>query len=118
MFRSLFVSSRSNMMFQRGNGRFFSSHRGTVKWFNPEKGYGFIAPEGATEEADLFVHVRSVAGGQLQDGDSVTFDREYNEQKGKDQATNVNGGSGAERQEDYQQRGNEGGGRQNQDVGF
>jgi len=32
--------------------------RGTVKWFNPQKGYGFIAPEGGG--ADVFVHISAV----------------------------------------------------------
>jgi CspA family cold shock protein len=34
--------------------------QGTVKWFNGEKGYGFIAVEGAP---DVFVHVSAITGG-------------------------------------------------------
>jgi CspA family cold shock protein len=47
---------------------------GTVKWFNPRKGYGFIAtPDGR----DIFVHYASIAGDgykTLAEGDPVTFD--------------------------------------------
>jgi len=47
---------------------------GKVKWFNPRKGYGFIAtPDGR----DVFVHYSSVAGEgfkTLGEGDAVTFD--------------------------------------------
>lgn len=49
---------------------------GTVKWFNDEKGYGFIQQENS--EKDLFVHFRQVnntAGGRvtLMEGQKVTY---------------------------------------------
>lgn len=47
---------------------------GTVKWFNPKKGYGFIATE---DGRDIFVHYASISGGgykTLAEGDLVTFD--------------------------------------------
>lgn len=47
--------------------------QGTVKWFNDEKGYGFITRESG---ADLFVHFRSIEGEgrrTLIEGQSVTF---------------------------------------------
>ena len=48
--------------------------RGTVKWFNADRGYGFIAPDDGTP--DLFVHHSAVkAGGDrgLQDDQRVEF---------------------------------------------
>ena len=48
---------------------------GTVKWFNAQKGYGFIQP--ADGSKDVFVHISAVerAGmGSLQDGQKVSFD--------------------------------------------
>ena len=47
---------------------------GTVKWFNPRKGYGFIA---TTDGRDIFVHYSSISGDgykSLAEGDPVTFD--------------------------------------------
>ncbi len=46
---------------------------GTVKWFNDEKGYGFIAREG---ERDVFVHFRQISGTghrSLKEGQQVQF---------------------------------------------
>jgi cold shock protein len=51
------------------------SKQGTVKWFNPQKGFGFIA----TEDRDVFVHVTAVhAAGldSLDEGATVAFDME------------------------------------------
>ena len=45
---------------------------GTVKWFNANKGYGFIQPESGN---DVFVHASAIQdGGSLQDGQAVEFD--------------------------------------------
>jgi CspA family cold shock protein len=47
--------------------------RGIVKWFNGDKGYGFITPETG---ADLFVHYTEIQGSgfrSLNDGDKVEF---------------------------------------------
>jgi CspA family cold shock protein len=48
--------------------------RGTVKWFNEAKGFGFIAQENGE---DVFVHFSAIAGDgfkTLADGDAVEFD--------------------------------------------
>jgi CspA family cold shock protein len=61
---------------------------GTVKWFNHDKGYGFISRE---EGDDLFVHFSEIQGDgfkTLDEGQKVTFD-EATGQNGKQQATNV-----------------------------
>ena len=50
---------------------------GTVKWFNPVKGYGFIVPEDGSK--DVFVHmsaVRSAGLDTLNEGQRVDFDIE------------------------------------------
>jgi len=63
---------------------------GTVKWFNSEKGFGFIQPEDGSK--DVFVHFRQVnrtgyGRVELNEGQKVTFEVEDG-QKGP-QATNV-----------------------------
>lgn len=60
---------------------------GTVKWFNAEKGYGFISQENGD---DVFVHFSAIQGEgfkTLEEGQSVNFDIEEGP-RGK-QATNV-----------------------------
>ncbi|MFM7270927.1 MAG: cold-shock protein [Actinomycetes bacterium] len=47
---------------------------GTVKWFNAEKGYGFISREGG---ADVFVHFSAIEGAgyrSLEEGQAVEFE--------------------------------------------
>ena len=57
---------------------------GTVKWFNPTKGFGFIQPDDGGN--DVFVHISAVerAGlGSLNEGQTVTFELERDQRSGK-----------------------------------
>lgn len=61
---------------------------GTVKWFNATKGYGFIAPEGGSN--DVFVHISAVEKAglkQLNEGQKVSFEIIVN--RGKNSADNL-----------------------------
>ena len=63
--------------------------KGTVKWFNPTKGYGFIEPEDGGKDA--FVHISAVerAGlNGLNEGQKVSFDLEPG-RNGKSSAENL-----------------------------
>lgn len=62
---------------------------GTVKWFNPDKGFGFIEPDGGGD--DLFVHfseIKSSGFKTLDEGQRVEFDIGAG-RDGKSQAVNV-----------------------------
>lgn len=57
---------------------------GTVKWFNPTKGFGFIQPDNGGP--DVFVHISAVerAGlGSLNEGQKVSFELERDKRSGK-----------------------------------
>ena len=63
---------------------------GTVKWFNGQKGFGFIAPDDGSK--DVFVHISAVerAGMDvLQEGQKVEFDLEADRKSGKQAAANL-----------------------------
>ena len=62
---------------------------GTVKWFNAQKGYGFIQPEDGSK--DVFVHISAVERsgiGNLHEGQRLNFEVERGNQ-GKTSAVNL-----------------------------
>ena len=62
---------------------------GTVKWFNAQKGYGFVAPTDGS--GDVFVHISAVerAGlGTLNEGQKISYELEQG-QRGKVSAVNL-----------------------------
>ena len=63
---------------------------GTVKWFDAQKGYGFIRPEDGA--GDVFVHASAVerAGmGTLQEGQKVAYELQRDPKRGKSSAENL-----------------------------
>lgn len=64
------------------------AENGTVKWFNTEKGYGFIQPEDGSK--DIFVHISNVEKAglrSLKEGQKIGFERAVD--KGKTFAANI-----------------------------
>lgn len=63
---------------------------GTVKWFNPQKGFGFIQPEDG--DKDVFVHISAVERaniGTLTEGQKVRFELVSDRRTGKTSAGNL-----------------------------
>jgi cold shock protein len=63
---------------------------GTVKWFNGQKGFGFIAPDGGGNDA--FVHISAVERsgiGDLREGQKVSFELVSDHKSGKMSADNL-----------------------------
>ena len=63
---------------------------GTVKWFNEQKGYGFIQPDQGGR--DVFVHIRAVERSGLSglaEGQKVSYEVQADRRSGKEAATNL-----------------------------
>jgi cold shock protein len=63
---------------------------GTVKWFNSQKGFGFIQPDDGSK--DVFVHISAVerAGmGTLNEGQKISFEVTADRRTGKSSAENL-----------------------------
>ena len=61
---------------------------GTVKWFNSQKGFGFIQPDGGGK--DVFVHISAVERAGLRtlnEGQKISYD--IQNERGKDAAVNL-----------------------------
>ena len=64
--------------------------KGTVKWFNSTKGYGFISPENGGQ--DVFVHISAVERAglrELRDGQVVSYELVADRKTGKTSAGNL-----------------------------
>ena len=63
---------------------------GTVKWFNEQKGYGFITPDAGGK--DVFVHISAVERSEirgLREGQKVSYEVQADRRTGKEGATNL-----------------------------
>ncbi|HXZ69175.1 MAG TPA: cold-shock protein [Alphaproteobacteria bacterium] len=65
-------------------------NKGTVKWYNDQRGYGFIQP--AVGGKDVFVHVSALERSgirALSEGQKVTYELQTDQRSGKTSATNL-----------------------------
>ena len=63
---------------------------GTVKWFNDQKGYGFVQPDDGSK--DVFVHISAVEGAglrTLKEGQKISFEVVTDQRTGKTSAGNL-----------------------------
>lgn len=66
---------------------------GTVKWFNPTKGFGFIQPDDGG--ADVFVHISAVERsslGSINEGQKLSYELERDQRSGKMSAGQLQAG--------------------------
>jgi cold shock protein len=78
-YRAIHVHSKGTLM-----------KKGTVKFFNSQKGYGFIAPEDGS--SDVFVHVTALERAgirSLAEGQTVSFDTEVDRRTGKNAVKDI-----------------------------
>ena len=73
----------------------FGAHTGTVKWYNVEKGYGFILNKDGQEHFVHYSAIQSDGFKSLGEGEAVEFDLQADERKGGNKAANVTGPNGA-----------------------
>lgn len=87
----------------RGGGR--RRERGVMLRWQADKGFGFIQPDDGGD--DVFCHVTGLVDGEgsARDGDTVTFLREFNDRRGKDQAVSVRMASGGRSRREYDRGG-------------
>jgi len=73
------------LLFRRSNTM---KSTGTIKWFNTEKGYGFIRPDQGSK--DVFIHMSALKAAGLNGlNDNQKVEYEITKEKGKESATNI-----------------------------
>jgi CspA family cold shock protein len=76
-------------MIRHSRGKSFVA-TGTVKWFNEQKGYGFIQPDGGGK--DVFVHISAVERSGLRglaEGQKISYEVQADRRTGKESAVDL-----------------------------
>lgn len=76
------------MIYKYDERKIYTMTKGTVKWFNDSKGFGFITAEDGTDVFAHFTQIQSDGFRKLEEGEKVTFD--MGEGQRGPQATNIN----------------------------